>query len=98
MKYYFHPTAKKELSEAVDFYEECQAGLGAEFAKELYSTIYRITHQYPKAWPCLSENTRRCLTKRFPYGIIYQIVDNEILIIAVMQLNRKPSYWKDRTS
>jgi hypothetical protein len=97
MKYYFHPSAKRELNEAIDFYEECQAGLGTEFTKEVYSTIYRIT-QYPKAWPCLSENTRRCLTKRFPYGIIYQILDHEILIIAVMQLNRKPAYWKERTT
>ena len=95
MKYSFHPAAKLELNEAVDYYEECKSGLGIEFAKEVYSTIYRII-QYPQAWFRLSKNTRRCLTNRFPYGVIYQILDNKIYIIAVMHLNRKPDYWKKR--
>ena len=95
MKYSFHPAAKLELNEAVNYYEECKSGLGIEFAKEVYSTIYRII-QYPQAWFRLSKNTRRCLTNRFPYGVIYQILDNKIYIIAVMHLNRKPDYWKKR--
>jgi plasmid stabilization system protein ParE len=95
MKYSFHPSAKNEFNEAIDYYDDCQAGLGKEFAKEIFSTIQHIL-QFPKAWSKLSENTRRCLTRRFPYGVIYQTFDEEILIIAVMQLNRKPGYWQDR--
>jgi len=30
------------------------------------------------------------------YGIIYQIMDTEILVIAVANLHRNPDYWKDR--
>ncbi len=95
MRYLFHLSAKTELNEASDYYEECQAGLGLEFAKEIYSTVYRII-QLPKAWPIFSKNTRKCLVNRFPYGVIYQILDNKILIIAIMHLNREPDYWKDR--
>jgi plasmid stabilization system protein ParE len=95
MKYSFHPSAKIEFNESIDYYEECQIGLGAEFAKEIFSTIQRIL-QFPEAWTRLSKNTRKCLTSRFPYGIVYQALGKEILIIAVMQLNRKPDYWKDR--
>ena len=72
MKYRFHPSARIELNEAIDYYEQRQTGLGGNFAKEVYSTIHRV-RQHPKAWPKLSENTRRCLTKHFPYGVIYQI-------------------------
>jgi len=50
MKYSFHPAAKTELIGAIDYYEDCQPGLGLEFAKEIYSTIHRII-QYPKACP-----------------------------------------------
>ena len=96
MKYSFHPYAKTELNKAIDYYEAFQPGLGLEFAKECYLTIYRII-KYPKAWAPLSKNTRRCLTNRFPYGIIYQILENEVFIIAVMHLNKKPNYWKERT-
>ena len=95
MKYSFHPEAKNELNEAVNYYEKYQPGLGLKFLKEVYATIQRIL-EYPLGWTPLSENTRRCLTNRFPYGIIYQILDDEIYIIAVMHLNRKPYYYKER--
>ena len=95
MKYSFHPSAKTEFTETIEYYEECRIGLGLEFAKEVYSTIQRVV-QFPEAWSPLSKSTRRCLTSRFPYGLIYQILDDEILIIAIMQLNRKPGYWKER--
>lgn len=95
MKYSFHPSAKIELNEAIYYYESCRSGLGAEFAKEVRSTVRRIT-EFPEAWSPLTKNTRRCLTKRFPYGVIYQIADDQILIIAVMQMNKEPNYWKNR--
>ena len=95
MKCSFHPKAQEEFLVAVNYYEECQAGLGLEFAKEVYATIQRIIH-FPKAWSKLSKNTRRCLATRFPFGVIYQIAKDEIFIIALMQLNREPDYWKKR--
>ena len=36
------------------------------------------------------------LINRFPFAVIYQIIEGEVTIIAIMQLNRKPDYWKDR--
>nr|VFJ67531.1 MAG: ParE toxin of type II toxin-antitoxin system, parDE [Candidatus Kentron sp. DK] len=95
MKYAFHPSARIELHEAAHYYESCRTGLGTEFAKEIHSTVKRIT-EFPDAWTPMTKNTRRCLTGRFPYGVIYQRKDDEILIIAITQLNRKPDYWKSR--
>jgi len=43
-----------------------------------------------------SKQARRCLTNRFPYGIIYQIRDNTILIVAVWHLKRRPQTWQFR--
>jgi plasmid stabilization system protein ParE len=95
MNYAFHPEAKAELDGAVDYYHACQAELGLDFAREVYAAIQSIL-AYPEAWTRLSKNTRRCLVHRFPYGVIYQITGGTILIIAIMQLNRRPGYWKDR--
>ncbi|MCL4456373.1 MAG: type II toxin-antitoxin system RelE/ParE family toxin [Nitrospirae bacterium] len=95
MKYSFHPEAKEELLEAINYFEECRLGLGMDFSKEVFSTIQRIIH-FPSAWSEFSENTRRCLTNRFPYGVIYQLIENEVIIIAIMQLNREPYYWEKR--
>jgi hypothetical protein len=34
LKYSFHPSAEKELNDAIDYYNECQRGVGLEFAKK----------------------------------------------------------------
>ena len=97
MNYSFHAAAEAELSQAVDYYNACRANLGWEFAQEVHAAIQSIL-AHPTAWPSLSEHTRRCLVRRFPYGVIYQVAGEEIRIIAVMQLNRKPDYWQGRTA
>jgi len=80
----------------VQFYDHELAGLGATFLAEVVSAIDRIA-KYPEAWQPFTKRTRRCQTRRFPYGVIYQPRKNGILIIAVANLHRKPNYWKDRT-
>ena len=95
MRFYFHPQANTELDEAVQYYENCQLGLGLEFAGEIYAAIKRII-EYPDAWSVLSENSRRCLVNRFPYGVIFQMKSGALRIVAVANLHRKPGYWMHR--
>jgi plasmid stabilization system protein ParE len=95
MRFQFHSAAEDELDQAVEYYERCQSGLGLEFAEEVYATIARII-EYPEVWSQMSRNTRRCLTNRFPYGIIYRIKNNNLHIIAVANLHRRPDFWKER--
>ena len=97
METYFLDVAAKELKDAVEYYETEQAGLGVRFKSEVARAIARIS-KHPTAYQQLSKRTRRCLIAKFPYGIIYQQNDNEILIIAVAHLHRKPDYWLSRDS
>ncbi len=96
MKFTFHPEAQNELYQTVDFYEERQKNLGLEFLVEVYSSIQRII-EFPAAFPILSKNTRKCLTNRFPFALIYQIKQDAIFIVAITHLSRKPGYWKERS-
>ncbi|MCP5048484.1 MAG: type II toxin-antitoxin system RelE/ParE family toxin [bacterium] len=89
--------AEDELIEVINYYNEQKERLGFEFAKEVKNTIQRII-QHPEVCTELSQRTRRCRTKRFPYGVVYQIRDDTILIIAIMHLRREPNYWKSRLS
>jgi hypothetical protein len=95
MIFSFHPDAELEFKDAIEYYESCQNRLGYEFALEVYETVNRVIAN-PNAWQLINENMRRTLVNRFPYGIIYAIRNNEILILAVMHLNRKPNYWERR--
>lgn len=92
----FHAAAEAELNQAVDYYNACRPDLGWEFVEEVHATIRNIL-QHPAAWTPLSRHTRRCLVRRFPYGVVYQAIADGIRIVAVMHLNRKPDYWQDRT-
>lgn len=97
MTFDFLEAAESEFREAFDYYESRQAGLGEDFAREIYRTVLRILN-HPFAWRKLSRRTRRGRTKRFPYGLIYQVreAENRVLIVAVMHLSREPGYWKQR--
>ncbi len=95
MKFSFHELAETELMSAIEYYESCQSGLGFCFSEEVYATIDRVC-QFPLAWESIDSKTRRCLTSRFPYGILYRISGKEIRIMAIMNLHRKPGYWKSR--
>jgi mRNA-degrading endonuclease RelE of RelBE toxin-antitoxin system len=92
----FHPEARRELFEAVLYYDGIDLRLGNQFIQAVERTIDRI-EQFPEAWASLSLNSRRCRVSNFPYGVVYQIMDNTITIVAVMHLHRKPDYWADRT-
>ncbi len=97
MKVDFLIPARMEFYEAVVFYNIQKHGLGEDFTEEVEDTIERIKEN-PEAWSRLpsSNRTRRCLTNRFPYGIIYQIRENTILIVAVMHQRRHPRSWQSR--
>jgi toxin ParE1/3/4 len=95
MKIGFLSPASIDLMAAISYYNDQSEGLGFEFAAEVNRTQERIL-QYPEAWPKLSKRTRRCRTNRFPYGLIYQVREDSILIVAVMHLSRNPETWKNR--
>jgi toxin ParE1/3/4 len=95
MTYAFHPEAQQEYHEAARFYDERQIRLGAAFTREVEATIERIL-EAPDRWRMIEQDVRRCLTHTFPYGILYTIEDDYILIVAVAHASRKPGYWRER--
>lgn len=95
MEVRFLELAQKELAEAYDYYEYQQKNLGLRFINEVEKSIDLIKY-YPKGWHSLSKNSRRCLDKNFPYGVVYQIKEDYILILAIVNLHRKPNYWINR--
>ena|SRR2546425_6452527 len=87
--------AQQELDGAIEYYNAESVGLGDEFLLEVLSAFERIK-QFPNAWHPYTENSRRCQTRRFPYGVVYQILESEILVVAVAHMHRRPGYWRDR--
>lgn len=86
---------KTELQDAVAYYDSLNHDLGDAFLRDVDDCISRILN-FPSAWTQLDASTRRCRTKRFPYGLLYQMEDDSIFILAVMHLHRQPNYWAGR--
>ncbi len=95
MKYVFHPEALTEYAQAVQYYLEQNNKTAQVFIEAIEETIYRI-RETPTRYPTVDEEIRRCMTKKFPYGILYSIKQDSILILAIMHCSRKPGYWKNR--
>lgn len=95
MKVTFLALAQQELDGAVAWYNEQAAGVGQEFLDELDRAVRRAA-TFPMSCPEIESGVRRCLLARFPYGLIYGIDGDTIVVIAVAHLHREPRYWVDR--
>lgn len=95
MRFVFHPAALTEYSEAVQYYSKRRTELAQAFINAVEDAVYRV-RESPARWQLVDEEVRRCLTQKFPYGILYTIEEDHILILAVMHCSREPGYWKAR--
>ncbi|KAB2942516.1 MAG: type II toxin-antitoxin system RelE/ParE family toxin [Hyphomicrobium sp.] len=91
----FYPAAAAELELAAQWYEERSIGLRQEFLTEFRPGVRQIM-EHPHAWQHLGCGVRRYRLGRFPYGIVYVTEDDQIVVLAVGHLRRKPGYWKPR--
>jgi plasmid stabilization system protein ParE len=91
----FHRLAKKELGEAVHWYNSKSPGLGWEFLKEIERCVGSIL-DHPEAASLIAEPVRRRLAQRFPYALQYSARPSTLRILAVMHLKRRPMYWAGR--
>jgi hypothetical protein len=91
----FHPDARQEIRDATIFYENAREGLGATFLEAVEYALWLIwTNTF--GWKKIRGEVRRCLLKKFPYGIIYRADATRVFVLAVMHLHRRPNYWVKR--
>jgi toxin ParE1/3/4 len=95
MKYVFHPEALTEYADAVHYYMGQRTEIAQSFINAIEDAIYLI-RESPTRYIKIDEDIRRCMTRKFPYGILYTIEPGYILILAVMHCSREPGYWKNR--
>lgn len=93
----FDPDAQSEFLAAVQYYEDCQYGLGHRFRLVVESAIQNIA-EAPFRYRILKPPFRRYLLPKFPYSIMYSIEPDHIRVIAVAHNKRKHGYWSNRTS
>ena len=79
---------KSDLKAGQDFYEKQCQGLGNYYKDSIISDIESL-------WLYGGIHSKvfglyRLLSKRFPYGIYYEIHENVLIIVAVLDLRQNP--------
>ena len=95
MRYEFHPEALEEYQEAASWYARKGKALAFRFVSAVEDAILRAA-ETPERWRIVEEDVRRCLTRVFPFGILYTIEPEYVLVVAVVHCSRKPGYWRQR--
>lgn len=92
-----HPEAKLELAEAAQYYASILPDLGQRFYAVIDGLIAEA-RATPHFFRYIRKPSRRHFSREFPYGIIYLDRSEDLWIVAVMHLRRKPGYWQHRLS
>lgn len=93
--YRFHPEATKEAEEARDWYADRSLHAAAAFLDELDKAIETVIDA-PERWPQYFFGTRRYVLHRYPFLLVYRVVDDTVQFLAVAHGRRRPGYWEDR--
>ncbi len=92
MRVEYHPALEAELREIRDYYNDRSARLGDEFIDEFERQVLRIASM-PERWMIVRGDTRRALMKRFPYVILFRVLEEPALRITVVKHERRhPAY------
>ena len=89
----FHRLAVAEIDHEVDYYESRQAGLGDELEDEI-DAVLTLLRRFPEGAPQWKHRRDRriAVLDRFPFTLPYQIVRDEIVILALAHTSRRPGY------
>lgn len=81
--------ASSDLYKIAEYYDAEQDGLGRQFINEINTKIDDIK-QFPFASrPGLKTNTREKILHKFPYTIVYKVIDDRVKILTVYHQHQK---------
>lgn len=90
-----HPEALAEAIEAKCYIREDDPREAEAFVAELQAAVARICENPATPAP-FGGGYRKMRVGKFRYAAVYRLRDDEIQVMAVMHLHRKPGYWKRR--
>ncbi len=90
-KLIIEPEAEKEITNAIEWYESKQIGLGLDFLN--YLNGYFQTLQFGKARFEIKRKPvfRELALKRFPFIIIYEEYHSKIIVYSIFHTHQNPN-------
>jgi toxin ParE1/3/4 len=82
--------ATVEILETFDWYETRKVGLGLDFLNEL-EYIFLQVQKNPKTFSFYEKPVRQAHLSRFPYQVVYEILEAEIIVYSVFMAMKNPT-------
>ena len=89
------PEAEEEAADAARWYEAQSRGLGRAFVRS-FRAVSRSLRNNPLRFPVVADEARRALMGRYPYGVFFEVHDNEVVVLACFHLARDPDSLQRR--
>ncbi len=83
--------AEEDIEEAFEYHEDIQENLGFKFEEDLDKTIDLI-EKNPLHFRKVNGENRQLLMSIFSYLVVYQVVQDKILVARVFHTSRDPRY------
>lgn len=93
----YHPEFESDAIRAAVWYDERQAGLGADFLVHVRNAVADLI-QAPERRSAIDFGIRYRALKRFPYVVFYDFTAQEVLILGVMHTSQDAAKWRMRRS
>ena len=87
--------AQRDVRDAAQWYASQSKSAAANFVAD-YEKGVKVIRAFPFLSPVFEGTTRKHNLSRFPFGVVYEVEPNLLKVIAVIDLRRKPGYWKSR--
>lgn len=94
-RHLFHPNAEQEYADPADYYFRIDPKLAVRFYDEIERLIVDIRKQ-PDRFRLFDFPVRRHFSDVFPYAILYIDQSDQVWIVPVMHMKRRPGYWRER--
>jgi toxin ParE1/3/4 len=94
-RHVFHAEAAEEYAEAAEYYAAVDPQIAGRFYTEIQQLIANVCRS-PERYPMFASPIQRHFSTVFPYAIIFRDRGDDVLIIAVMHMKRRPGYWRHR--
>jgi plasmid stabilization system protein ParE len=92
-----HRLAVAEIDHEVDYYESKHVGLGDELEDEIDAALDLIL-RFPEIGVRSQQRNDRYMfvLERFPFTLRYQLVGDEVVVLALAHTSKRPGYWSRR--
>jgi hypothetical protein len=91
----YHPLFECDVLEAASWYDRRSPGLGDAFINMARSGVAKIVSN-PDRFALAEGGCRYVRLERFPYVILFDVVDDEVLFLGVLHTARSMEKWRER--